>query len=131
MSMTDPIADMLTRIRNGQKAEKVSVQMPASKVKKAILQVLTEQGYIGTVSDDTVDGKPSLKVALKYYMEAPVIEKIQRTSTPGRRVYKGADDLPKVYGGYGIAVISTSKGIMTDGQARAQAVGGEVLCTVY
>jgi len=131
MSMTDPIADMLTRIRNAQKAEKVTVQMPASKVKKSILQVLSEQGYIGVVTEEMVSDKPTLSVALKYYMEAPVIEKIERTSKPGRRVYAAASDLPRVFGGYGIAVISTSKGIMTDGQARQQAVGGEILCTVY
>jgi len=131
MSMTDPIADMLTRIRNGQKAEKVSVQIPASKVKKSILQVLTDQGYIGAVTEETVAGKPMFAVALKYYMEAPVIEKIERASKPGRRIYTTANDLPRVFGGYGIAVISTSRGIMTDGQARQQAVGGEILCTVY
>ncbi|HED12111.1 MAG TPA: 30S ribosomal protein S8 [Gammaproteobacteria bacterium] len=131
MSMTDPIADMLTRIRNGQKAEKATVRIPASKVKKSILQVLTEQGYIGAVTEETMDGKPALNVVLKYYMEAPVIEKIERTSKPGRRVYSGSNSLPRVFGGYGIAVISTSKGIMTDGQARQQAVGGEILCTVY
>jgi len=129
--MTDPIADMLTRIRNGQKAEKVTVRIPASKVKKSILQVLTEQGFIGAVIEETEQGKPTLTVTLKYYMDTPVIEKIERTSKPGRRVYANVNELPRVFGGYGVAVVSTSKGIMTDGQARQQAVGGEILCTVY
>lgn len=130
MSMSDPIADMLTRIRNGQMTEKVSVRMPASKVKKAIAQVLRDEGYIdGYVMHDN-DGLPEMEVALKYYAGRPVIEKIERISKPGLRIYKGRDDLPRVMNGLGVAIVSTSQGVMTDRKARSLGVGGEVLCVV-
>lgn len=131
MAMTDPIADMLTRIRNGLKAEKVSVNVPASKVKSAIAQVLKNEGYINDFSEKEVAGKPNIEVVLKYYEGRPVIEKLQRISTPGRRVYSSTGELPYVIGGLGIAVISTSKGIMTEREARKAGVGGEVLCSVF
>jgi len=131
MAMTDPIADMLTRIRNGLKAEKVSVNIPASKVKSAIAQVLKNEGYINDFVEKQAEGKPNLEVILKYYEGRPVIEKLQRVSRPGRRVYSSSDDLPYVIGGLGIAVISTSKGIMTEREARKTGVGGEVLCSVF
>ncbi len=131
MSMTDPIADMLTRIRNGLKAEKVSVTMPASKVKRAIAEVLKAEGYVGDVSEREVDGKPALEIELKYYEGKPVIDKIDRASTPGRRYYVDKESLPSVLGGMGVAIVSTSKGIMTDRAARDSGVGGEVICTVY
>ena len=130
MSMSDPIADMLTRIRNAQAMEKVEVAMPASKVKSAIAKVLKDEGY---VEDFRVDGNGAhlqLVIQLKYYAGRPVIEKIERISRPGLRIYKGADELPKVMNGLGVAVVSTSKGVMTDRHARAQGVGGEVLCIV-
>ncbi len=130
MSMTDPIADMLTRIRNAQLAEKATVQMPASKVKLAIAKVLKDEGYIegfGIVGDEA---KPQLEIALKYYAGRPVIEKIERVSKPGLRIYKGKDDIPRVMNGLGIAIVSTSHGVMTDRKARATGVGGEVLCIV-
>ena len=131
MSMTDPIADMLTRIRNGLKADKVSVEMPTSKVKTAIAQVLKDEGYISDFVEKEVEAKPSLEVVLKYYEGQPVIEKLERVSKPGRRVYSSANELPAVIGGLGIAVISTSKGIMTERDARKAGVGGEVLCSVF
>ena len=130
MSMSDPIADMLTRIRNGQSADKVSVSMPASKYKQSIAEVLKNEGYI---SDWRVEGegvKKDLVVDLKYYMGKPVIEKIQKVSRPGLRIYKSAEELPRVIGGMGIAIISTSKGMMTDRTARENGQGGEVICTV-
>lgn len=130
MSMSDPIADMLTRIRNGQQARKVSVDMPASKSKKSIAQVLQDEGYIQGFELDDNSGKPLLNVKLKYYDNAPVISKIQRVSRPGLRIYKGKDEIPQVLGGLGIAIISTSKGVMADNQARQQGEGGEVLCYV-
>lgn len=130
MSMTDPIADMLTRIRNAQAAEKFSVQIPASRTKGALAKVLKDEGYIADVSERHIDGKAVLEVALKYYAGRPVIEQIQRISTPGRRVYKAKDELPKVSGGFGIAVVSTSKGIMSDREARKAGLGGEVMCVV-
>lgn len=130
MSMSDPIADMLTRIRNGQSADKVSVSMPASKYKQSIAAVLKDEGYI---SDWRVEGegaKKDLVIDLKYYMGKPVIEKIQKISRPGLRIYKSAEELPRVIGGMGIAIISTSKGMMTDRTARENGQGGEVICTV-
>ncbi|TCJ12355.1 30S ribosomal protein S8 [Parasulfuritortus cantonensis] len=130
MSMSDPISDMLTRIRNAQQAEKVSVAMPASKLKKAIAQVLKDEGYIDDYAVRTVDGLPQMEVALKYYAGRPVIEKIERVSKPGLRIYKGREDLPRVMNGLGVAIVSTSKGVMTDRRARTLGVGGEVLCVV-
>jgi small subunit ribosomal protein S8 len=128
--MSDPIADMLTRIRNGQQTEKVSVRMPSSKLKKAIAQVLQDEGYIdGFVVRDN-SGLPEMEVALKYYAGRPVIEKIERVSKPGLRIYKGRDDLPRVMNGLGVAIVSTSRGVMTDRKARSLGVGGEVLCVV-
>lgn len=130
MSMSDPIADMLTRIRNGQMTEKVSVRMPSSKLKKAIAQVLQDEGYIdGFVVRDN-SGLPEMEVALKYYAGRPVIEKIERVSKPGLRIYKGRDDIPRVMNGLGVAIVSTSRGVMTDRKARSLGVGGEVLCVV-
>ena len=130
MSMNDPIADMLTRIRNAQSARKVSVDMPASKIKSAIADVLAAEGYIdsATISEDGV--KKTLTINLRYYRNAPVIERIDRVSRPGLRIYKSAGDLPKVQGGLGVAIVSTSNGVMTDRQARAAGHGGEVLCYV-
>ena len=130
MSMSDPIADMLTRIRNGQSADKTSVTMPSSTGKIAIANVLKNEGFIAGYSVDENAGKPLLNVELKYYQGKSVIEKIQRVSRPGLRVYKSKDELPKIQNGLGIAIISTSKGVMTDSQARAAEQGGEVLCTV-
>ncbi len=131
MSMTDPIADMLTRIRNGQMCGKPSVTMPASKLKLAIAQVLKDEGYIdGFQSRDLDGGKREMEVTLRYYSGHPVIEKIERVSRPGLRVYRGVSELPKVMNGLGVAVVSTSRGVMTDRHARAQGVGGEVLFTV-
>ena len=128
--MTDPIADLLTRIRNAHHAEKVSLTMPGSKIKSAIAKVLQEEGYIEGFKASVEEGKPSLTIDLKYYEGSPVIEEIQRVSKPGLRVYTNAEELPKVNGGLGIAIISTSKGIMTDRAARSAGIGGEVLCSV-
>lgn len=128
--MTDPIADMLTRIRNGQSANKAQVTMPASRNKQAIAQVLKDEGYISDFAVDETGGKPMLVVTLKYYQGRPVIEMIQRVSRPGLRIYKGKDELPSVQGGLGVAIVSTSKGVMTDRAARAAGEGGEVLCYV-
>lgn len=130
MSMTDPIADMLTRIRNGLGAGKTDVVMPSSKVKKAIAGVLKNEGYVSDFSVQDIDGKPVLKVALKYYQGKPVIEHIKRVSRPGLRIYKGKDELPRVMGGLGIAIVSTSAGVMTDRAARKAGHGGEILCEV-
>jgi len=130
MSMTDPIADMLTRIRNGQKARKVSVPMPASKVKEAVAKVLQDEGYIVGYSTAGEGAKKELIVELKYFEGRPVIEKIQRTSKPGLRIYRGKEDLPKVLGGLGVTIVSTSAGVMSDRQAREKGIGGEVLCVV-
>ena len=130
MSMTDPVADMLTRIRNAQMAEKVSVAMPSSKIKVAIASVLKEEGYIDDIAVRDSDGKPQLDLALKYYAGNPVIGRIERVSRPGLRVYKGKDELPRVLDGLGVAIVSTPKGVMTDRKARASNVGGEVLCIV-
>ncbi len=128
--MTDPIADMLTRIRNGQAANKVSVSMPFSKLKCAIAQVLKDEGYITDFSSDDAEVKPVLSVTLKYYDGKPVIENIQRASRPGLRLYNGKDELPRVQGGLGVAIVSTSRGVMSDRQARAAGEGGEILCVV-
>ena len=130
MSMSDPIADMLTRIRNAQLAEKLSVAMPSSRVKASIAQVLKDEGYIEEFKVRDEDGKSVLEIALKYYAGAPVIETIERVSRPGLRIYKGRDDIPKIMNGLGIAIVSTSKGVMTDRKARATGIGGEVLCIV-
>lgn len=130
MSMQDPIADMLTRVRNGQAALKKQVVMPASKQKAAIAQVLKDEGFILGFNTGTEDGKPVLTIELKYFDGKPVIDSLRRASRPGLRVYRSADDLPKVMGGLGVAIVSTSKGVMTDRAARAQGVGGEVLCLV-
>ena len=129
--MTDPIADMLTRIRNGQAARKAEVRMPSSKLKAGIARVLKEEGYIEDyeVSEEG-GGKATLTIRLKYYRGEPVIERIERVSKPGLRIYRGRDELPRVLGGYGIAVVSTSKGVMSDRAARAAGHGGEVLCIV-
>ena len=128
--MTDPISDLLTQIRNAHHAEKISLTLPGSKVKAAITKVLQDEGYIEGFETSEQDGKPKLTIKLKYYEGEPVIERIQRVSKPGLRVYKSAEELPKINGGLGIAIISTSKGIMTDRAARAAGVGGEVLCSV-
>jgi len=130
MSMSDPIADMLTRIRNAQRVEKTEVAMPASKLKAAIAQVLTEEGYVDGFKVDANDGKPQLVIGLKYYAGRPVIERLERVSRPGLRIYKGHDDIPRVMNGLGVAIVSTSRGVMTDRRARSQGVGGEVLCYV-
>ena len=130
MSMTDPIADMLTRIRNGQKARKVTVSMPSNTAKIAVAKVLKDEGYIVGYSTETEGVKTELTVELKYYEGTPVIETVQRVSRPGLRVYRGNEELPKVLGGLGVAIISTSAGVMSDRQARKQGIGGEVLCVV-
>ncbi len=130
MSMSDPIADMLTRVRNALHAGKPDVTMPLSKQKKAIAQVLLDEGYIAAVEETEVDGKPALRIGLKYHEGKPVIEKIKRVSRPGLRIYKGKDELPRVMGGLGIAIVSTSAGLMTDRAARKAGHGGEILCTV-
>ena len=130
MSMTDPVSDMLTRIRNGQKARKVSVSMPASTMKVAVASVLKDEGYITDFASSGEGVKKMLSVELKYFEGTPVIEKVQRVSKPGLRIYRGKDDLPKVLGGLGIAVVSTSAGVMSDRQAREQGIGGEVICVV-
>ncbi|MGA7950378.1 MAG: 30S ribosomal protein S8 [Thiobacillaceae bacterium] len=129
MSMSDPIADMLTRIRNAQAMEKALVAMPSSKVKVAIAQVLKDEGYIDGFAVRG-EAKPQLEVQLKYYAGRPVIEKIERVSKPGLRIYRGTNDLPRVMNGLGVAIVSTPKGVMTDRKARANGVGGEVLCIV-
>jgi small subunit ribosomal protein S8 len=128
--MSDPIADMLTRIRNAQSVEKSTVSMPSSKVKVAIAQVLKDEGYIEDFAVRGEAGKPELELQLKYYAGRPVIERIERVSKPGLRIYKGAEDLPRVMNGLGVAIVSTSRGVMTDRRARASGVGGEVLCVV-
>jgi len=129
MSMTDPIADMLTRIRNAQMTEKATVEMPSSRVKVAIAHVLKDEGYIDGFRV-TEEAKPVLEIALRYHGGRPVIEKIERISKPGLRIYRGKDDIPRVMNGLGIAIVSTSRGVMTDRKARASGVGGEVLCIV-
>jgi small subunit ribosomal protein S8 len=129
--MSDPIADMLTRIRNGLRAHKNSVSMPASKSKAAIAKVLQDEGYISSFSIDGVGVGKSLDIELKYFQGEPVIEEIDRVSCPSRRVYANCEDLPLVKDGLGVALVSTSKGVLTDKTARQQGVGGEVLCTVF
>ena len=128
--MTDPISDMLTRIRNALQAEKVSVRMPASKVKRAIAKVLQDEGYIEAVGEDASGVRPQLEIKLKYHDGRPVIERLERVSKPGLRVYAGNDKLPRVDGGFGVAIVSTSQGIMSDRAARKGRLGGEVLCIV-
>ncbi|MEX3547915.1 MAG: 30S ribosomal protein S8 [Burkholderia sp.] len=130
MSMSDPIADMLTRIRNAQMVEKVSVAMPSSKVKIAIAQVLKDEGYIDDFTVKTEGAKAELNIVLKYYAGRPVIERLERVSKPGLRVYSGRNDIPQVMNGLGVAIVSTPKGVMTDRKARATGVGGEVICYV-
>lgn len=130
MSMSDPIADMLTRIRNGQSAGKATVRMPASKQKTAVAQVLKDEGYIRDFAAAEADGKPALEITLKYFQGEPVIDYIKRVSRPGLRIYKNKNELPKVRGGLGIAIISTSQGVMTDREARKQGHGGEVIAFV-
>jgi small subunit ribosomal protein S8 len=130
MSMTDPIADMLTRIRNGQKARKVNVSMPASNAKEAVAKVLKQEGYITGYTTEGDGTKKQLSIELKYFDGVPVIERIERASRPGLRIYRGAEDLPRVLGGLGIAIVSTSAGVMSDAQAREKGIGGEVLCVV-
>ncbi len=130
MSMSDPIADMLTRIRNAQMVEKATVSMPASKVKTAIAQVLKDEGYIDGFKVVNEDGKSELEIALKYYAGRPVIERIERVSRPGLRVYRGRNAIPQVQNGLGVAIVTTPRGVMTDRKARATGVGGEVLCYV-
>ena len=130
MSMSDPIADMLTRIRNAQAARKESVSVPSSKQKVDIVKVLEAEGYVAGHSVEDNDGKPVLTIRLKYYQDRPVIETIRRVSRPGLRVYRKKTELPQVQGGLGIAIVSTSRGVMTDRQARAEGHGGEVLCIV-
>jgi small subunit ribosomal protein S8 len=128
--MTDPIADMLTRIRNGQKARKVSVSMPASNAKEAVAKVLKQEGYITGYTTEGDGTKKQLSIELKYFDGVPVIERIERASRPGLRIYRGTEDLPRVLGGLGIAIVSTSAGVMSDAQAREKGIGGEVLCVV-
>ena len=130
MSMSDPIADMLTRIRNAQVVEKASVSMPSSKLKVAIAQVLQDEGYIENFKVSSEGGKSQLEIALKYYAGRPVIERIERVSRPGLRVYRGRDAIPQVMNGLGVAIVTTPRGVMTDRKARQTGVGGEVLCYV-
>ena len=130
MTMTDPISDMLTRIRNGQKANKLSVSMPASKAKEAVARVLKDEGYITNYVIEGEGAEKALTVELKYFEGAPVIERIQRASRPGLRIYRGKEDLPKVLGGLGVAIVSTSAGVMSDREAREKGIGGEVICIV-
>ena len=130
MSMTDPIADLLTRIRNAQSAKKLTVAMPSSRLKLAVARVLADEGYISGVEAGDEEGKPMLTVTLKYFEGRGVIEKLRRVSRPGLRIYKAAGDIPQVEGGLGVAIVSTSKGVMSDRAARTQGHGGEVLCIV-
>lgn len=130
MSMNDPISDMLARIRNAQAVNKATVTMPASKVKTGIAVVLKEEGYINDFRDSELDGKPALEITLRYSQGRGVIETLKRASRPGLRQYRGKDDLPRIQNGLGVAVVSTSKGIMTDARARQEGHGGEVLCIV-
>ena len=130
MSMTDPVADMLTRIRNGQMAEKLGVTMPSSKLKESIAQVLKDEGYIENFVVRKDGSKAELDIELKYYAGRPVIERIERVSRPGLRIYRGKEALPKVLNGLGVAIVSTPKGVMTDRKARSVNVGGEILCIV-
>ena len=131
MSMQDPLADMLTRIRNAQMAGKAAVEMPCSKLKVAVAKVLEDEGYVGSQNVIDNDGKPVLNIELKYFQGKPVIAELDRISRPGLRAYAGKDDMPSVRAGLGVAIMSTSKGVMTDRAARAAGIGGEVLCTVF
>jgi small subunit ribosomal protein S8 len=130
MSMTDPVADLLTRIRNGQTAGKAHVSLDSSKIKTAIVRVLKDEGYVADFHVESDDGKPRLTIDLKYYEGRPVIDRLERVSRPGLRIYRGKEDLPKVLGGMGTVIVSTPQGVMTDRQARAIGQGGEVLCIV-
>ena len=130
MSMSDPIANMLTSIRNAQLAEKATVAMPSSKLKIAIAKVLKDEGYVEDFRVRDAEGKATLELGLKYYAGRPVIERVERVSRPGLRIYRGSTDIPRVMNGLGIAIVSTPKGVMTDSKARAANVGGEVLCIV-
>jgi small subunit ribosomal protein S8 len=130
MSMTDPIADLLTRIRNGQTAGKAEVRLGASKLKTAVVKVLKDEGYIADYRHEEDGGKPTLTIALKYFEGRPVIDRLERVSRPGLRIYRGKDELPRVLGGMGTVIVSTPKGVMTDRQARSIGQGGEVLCIV-
>jgi small subunit ribosomal protein S8 len=130
MSMTDPIADLLTRIRNGQTSRKSEVTIASSKLKQAVLRVLKDEGYISDFRVDATDEKPQIIISLKYYEGRPVIDRLERVSRPGLRIYRGKDEVPKVLGGMGTVIISTPKGVMTDRQARSIGQGGEVLCIV-
>jgi len=130
MSMTDPISDMLTRIRNAQAVRKITVNMPSSKLKAALAQVLKDEGYIDDFALRQKECKPEIEISLKYYAGRPVIEKIERVSRPGLRIYRGRENIPRVMNGLGIAIVSTSRGLMTDRKARATGIGGEVLCIV-
>jgi small subunit ribosomal protein S8 len=130
MSMTDPVADLLTRIRNGQSAGKANISLDSSKIKTAIARVLKDEGYVADFHVESETGKPRLVVDLKYYEGRPVIDRLERVSRPGLRVYRGKDELPKVLGGMGTVIVSTPQGVMTDRQARASGQGGEVLCIV-
>lgn len=132
MSMNDPLADMLTRIRNGQRANKKAVNSPDSKLRQRVLDVLEREGYIrGYVRDENENGKPEINIELKYHEGDPVIREIKRISKPGRRVYSSVNDLPRVRNGLGISIVSTPKGVLSDAEARAENVGGEVICTVF
>ena len=130
MTMSDPVSDMLTRIRNAQGSEKESVAMPASRLKASIAQVLKDEGYIEDFALRENEGKPQLEISLKYYAGKPVIEKLERVSRPGLRIYRGKTEIPTVMNGLGVAIVSTSRGVMTDRKARGLGVGGEVLCIV-
>ncbi|MEJ0100051.1 MAG: 30S ribosomal protein S8 [Pseudomonadota bacterium] len=130
MSMTDPVADLLTRIRNGQSAGKANISLDSSKIKTAIAKVLKDEGYVADFHVENETGKPRLVVDLKYYEGRPVIDRLERVSRPGLRIYRGKDELPKVLGGMGTVIVSTPQGVMTDRQARASGQGGEVLCIV-
>ena len=130
MSMTDPIADLLTRIRNGQSARKATVSLASSKLKQAIVKVLKDEGYIADFSVHADDGRPELRIELKYYEGRPVIDRIERVSRPGLRIYRGKNEIPRVLGGMGTVIVSTPKGVMTDRAAHAIGQGGEVLCIV-
>ena len=130
MSMQDPIGDMLTRVRNAQNTGKLRVTMPASKQKSAIAEVLKSEGYINDFSVDVIDGKQVMTIELKYMEGKPVIEEVKRISRPGLRVYRSKNQLPRVKGGVGVAIVSTSRGLMTDRSARAQGIGGELICTI-
>lgn len=132
MSMSDPLGDMLTRIRNGQMAQKGSVSSPASKLRRNVLEVLRREGYIrGYTASEVEAGKSELSIELKYHNGEPVIRELKRVSRPGRRIYAGVKDLPEIYNGLGIAILSTPRGVLSDAEARENRVGGEVLCTVF